>query len=282
MTASIRAGSLRAAAWLTAALFCCGGAPALAAGPILAGGTGSGSRLLQALADEYQKTGRGAPVRVVDPPLGSGAAIKAVREGRLHLAISARPLEGDEKGANLVQSDFARTPFVFATRDGERSGGFSLVHLADVYRSRLGRWDNGAPIRVILRPSFDADTATIRGMSPALDAAVNHAFDRQGMVTAASDMEALDLIEDTPGSLGPTTLGLVRLRNSAVRVLPLAGKMPSAAALADGSYPWYKALYLVVRRNPPPEVQAFLDFLQSPPARDLLVRTEHLPAAHGK
>lgn len=281
MKASTLTASRRIAAWLIVAVFLCAAAlRAPAAETLLAGGTGSGSRLLQALADEYRKSG-GAPVRVVDPPLGSGAAIKAVKEGRLQLAISARPLERDEADAELVQREFARTPFVFATRDGQRTGGFSLAQLADIYAGRFGRWDNGAPIRLILRPGFDADTAAIRAMAPPLDAALTQALERPGMVTASSDIEALELIGNTPGSLGPTTLGLVSLAGSGVRVFPVAGRTPSAAALADGQYPWFKSLYLVFRRNPPAEVQAFLDFLQSPQARDLLIRTEHLPA-HAK
>lgn len=261
---------------------CLAALPAWAAEPILVGGTGSGSRLVQVLVDEYRKTPGSAEVFVIDPPLGSGAAIKAVREGKIHVAVSARRLEGDERKGDLLEIEFARTPFVFATRDGERKEGFSLAQLANVYSGRLGQWDNGAPIRLILRPDFDADTAAIRAMAPGLDDAMTRSLDRKGMVTAASDMEALELIEQTPGSLGSTTLGLVRLMDSRVRVLSIGGKLPSAKALAEGSYPWFKALYLVVSRKPGADVRGFLDFLQSPQVSDLLARSEHLPASHGK
>ncbi len=270
------------AAWFAGLMICCFCAfPAIAADVILVGGTGSGSRLLQALVDEYRKTAPNADIRVIDPPLGSGAALKAVRAGKLHMAISARRLEGDERNGEMLELDFARTPFVFATRDGKRSGGFDLKQLADVYAGRLASWDNGAPIRLVLRPSFDADTAAIRAMSPGLDDAMTRALDRKGMVTASSDIEALNLIEQTPGSLGSTTLGLIRLMNANVGVLPIAGQVPSAEALAAGNYPWSKVLHLVVRRQPGAQVQAFLDFLQSPQVGEFLLRSEHLPAPHG-
>lgn len=269
-------------AWFAAALCIFVPLPAVAAEPILVGGTGSGSRLLQALVEEYRKTGQDPDILVIDPPLGSGAAIKAVRMGKLHAAVSARPLEGDERNGALVEMEFARTPFVFASRDGERPGGFSLVELAKAYTGGLARWDDGAPIRLILRPNFDADTIAIRAMSPGLDEALNQALERKGMVTASSDMEALQLIGETPGSLGSTTLGLVRLTNSNVRVFPIAGHTPSARALAEGDYPWSKVLYLVHRREPGARVQALLDFLHSPEARDFLARSEHLPASHGR
>lgn len=283
MTGSKCSAALRAVAGLVAAAaFMAGALPALAAGPILAGGTGSGSRLLQALADEYARTARGAAIRVADPPLGSGGAIKAVREGKLHLAISARPLEGGERGGELVEIELARTPFVFASRNGVRSGGFSLGQLEAIYGGRLANWDDGSPIRLILRPSFDADTQLLRSMSPGMDKAVPQALERKGMVIASSDMEALEIIEHTPGSLGATTLGLIRLQNSEVQLIAVAGRMPGAKALADGSYPWFKPLYLVTGRQPPADLQAFLDFLRSPQAAELLLRTEHLPAFHDK
>ena len=270
-------------AWFSAAMLClCGALPAIAAEAVLVGGTGSGSRLLQALADEYHKSAPTAQVIVVDPPLGSGAAIKGLKTGKLQVAVSARRLEGEEKQWDLVEIEFARTPFVFASRDGERSGGFSLVQLADVYAGRWGAWDNGAPIRLILRPDFDADTIAIRAMSPRLGQAVTQALARQGMVTASSDMEALKMIEEIPGSLGPTTLGLVRLLNSGVHVFPIDGRTPSAKALAERSYPWFKTLYLVIRKQPGADVQAFVDFLRSRQAGDFLARSEHLPVSHAK
>lgn len=270
------------AAWFVAAFCWAGVLPAPAAEAILVGGPGSGSRLLQALADEYAKTARGAQVVVADPPLGSSAAIRAVREGKLRLAISTRPLKDDELGGDLVELEFARTPFVFASRDDVQGGGFTLGELEDIYAGRRMQWDNGTPIRLILRSKFASDTRVISAMSPGLDQAASFALDRRGMVVATSDLEALQMIERTPGSLGPTTLGLVRVLDSRVRVLPIAGRMPSARTLSDGSYPWFKTLYLVIPRHPAADVQAFLDFLRSPQAANFLGSIEYLPVSHGK
>jgi phosphate transport system substrate-binding protein len=283
MTKSKGAAPLRLVAGFAAAVLFSAGLPAApAAETILVGGTGSGSRLLQALAHEYAKAAPNPAIRVVDPPMGSGAAIKAVREGKLHLALSPRPLEGDEGGGEVVAFEFARTPLVFASRDDFQGGGFNLEQLEDVYTGRRMWWDNGIPIRLILRSRVASDTRAIRAMSPGMDKAVSQSFERKGMVVAASDLEALQMIERTPGSLGPTTLGLIRLQDSRARVLQVAGRAPSAGALADGSYPWFKGLYLVIPRRPPPDVQAFLDFLVSPQAGTFMRRIEHLPVTDGK
>ena len=283
MTGSRLAPLPRIAAWLvTAAALLAGALPSVAAETVFVGGPGSGSRLLLGLAGEFRKSAPGPEVLVADPPIGSGAAIRAVREGRLHIAISVRPLEDEEQNGDLVEFEFARTPLVFASRDGFHESGFTLGELEDIYSGRRTQWDNGTPIRLILRSRFASDSRVIRAMSPGLDKAVSLSLARKGMVVAESDLEALQMIERTPGSLGPTTLGLVRLMDSGARVFTVAGRMPSASALADGSYPWFKTHYLVTRRRPAAAVQAFLDFLRSPQAGDFMARTEHLSVSHGK
>jgi phosphate transport system substrate-binding protein len=272
----------RAIVWISGAMLGLSGAwTTCAADPIIVGGTGSGSRLLQELANEYSASTPSAQIIVVDPPLGSGGGINALKAGKLQIAISARRLEGKERDGNMVELEFVRTPIVFATRDGVRHGGFGLTRLADVLAGRLANWDDGAPIRLILRPQFDSETLCIRTMSPEVDAAMTQALARKGMVFGSSDLEALHLIEQTPGSLGPTTLGLVRLLRSDVHVLSINGQAPSAKATADGRYPWFKTIYLILRKPTGPEVQAFIDFLQSRRARDLLARTEHIPVSNG-
>jgi phosphate transport system substrate-binding protein len=271
-------------AWSAGAMLClCGMLPSVLAGEsILVGGNSAGSRLMQVLVDEYRKTTPTAEISVIDPPLGSQTAIEAIKRGKIQIAVSARGLEGEDRDGNLVEIEFARTPLVFATRDGVRRGGFSLRQLAGVFAERVTEWDNGAQIRLILRSQFAIETLRIRAMDTEMDVAMTKALARKGMVFAMSDLEAVQMIENTPGSLGPTTLGLLRLLKSDAQVLPINGRTPSVKALADGSYPWFKTIYLIVPKHPGPELQAFVSFLQSRQAGEVLTRTEYAPLFHGK
>jgi hypothetical protein len=65
-------------------------------------------------------------------------------------------------------------------------------------------------------PSFESDTLGCSGsMSPAMDRAVDAAATlRPGMVTGDNDLDTLKLLAATPGSLGPTTLGLLKTTNT--------------------------------------------------------------------
>ena len=253
-----------------------------AAETVVIGGTGSSGPLMQVLADEFRRAHPQVEFRVIRPPLGSSGAIRALAAGKIDIAVTSRRFDADDAADNLVAAELAATPFVMATRDGARARGFSLAELAEVYRGTLAVWDDGRPIRLILRAPTDSDTMTLRALSPGMDAAVQASARRSGMVTAENDLDTLDLAGKVPGALCPTTLGLLRTLGSDLRPLPLAGAVPSLRALESGSYPWSKNLFVIHAARPSPAVRAFVDFLRGPAAREAMRRADYLPAAHAR
>lgn len=252
-------------------------APGAPPNSIVVGGTGSSAPLIRLLADEFEKTHAGLHVAIMSPPLGSGGGLRALFAGNVDLAISALPPTPEQRLQLGDSFELARTPFVFATRDGQRAQGFRMAELADVYAGRLVKWTNGLPLRLILRSEYDAETRILRSMSRDIDRENRNALHRKGMVIAENDLDALDLIERIEGSLGTTTLGLVKTRNSKVSILMLNGVMPNLAALEHGTYPWFKPLYVVASRSPPPATLRFIEFLRSPRAREIMRHVEYLP-----
>ena len=67
-----------------------------------------------------------------------------------------------------------------------------------------------------------------------------------------------------------STLLQVRAEARPLALLPVGGVAPGLAALANGSYPYAKTLYLVARGDSTVAVQEYLSFLASPAARKLL------------
>ena len=252
---------------------------AVLAQTITVGGTGSAAPIIQRLADAYRKSEPATAITYILPPLGSSGAVRALAAERIDMAVIGRPLSADEQARAGQVTELGRTAFVFASRDGQRAAGFTLTELADVYAGRLTRWDNGAPIRLIVRAETESDTLAMRKMSPAMDAAVTQALAAVGKVVAENDLDAIELIEKTPGSLGPTTLGLVRTEGKAFRLLPVSGVTPSVRALSEGRYPWFKTLFVVVGPQPSPTAQRFLAYLKSAKAKDVLVAADYLPPA---
>ena len=67
-----------------------------------------------------------------------------------------------------------------------------------------------------------------------------------------------------------STLLQVRAEARPLTPLPVSGVAPGLAAIANGSYPYAKTLYLVMRAPSAGAVQQYLAFLASPAGRELL------------
>lgn len=215
------------------------------------------------------------------PSLGSSGGIKAVLAGALDLALSARPLSDDERKQGATSMEYARTPFIFVTSHKGKELDLTLEQLVSIYTGETKAWPDGAPLRVVLRPVGDMDTAYLKGMSPAMDKAVQAALSREGMVVAVTDQEAADTIGRIRGGFGALTLTQLVAEKRPLTVLRMNGTAPSLQALADGSYPYYKTLSLVIGPKTNRETQAFIKFINSPEGRAVLTRTGNL-AKRGK
>ena len=243
------------------------------------GGTGSGSVLIERLAQDYRRLHPGAEVTVVMPPLSSGGGMRALAAGRLDIAIVGRAPKPEETSLPGVGKSFeyARTPLVMAS-SADKAKAVSLKELADVYAGRTLNWPDGRPIRLILRSKTESDIAIMRGASPELSAAIDESYNRNGMAVADNDIDTVDLIANTPGSLGPTTLGFLRLDGRQFAVLTLNGVQPSLESMASGRYTWVKSIYLAASVAPTLDAQRFLAFLWSDHAKQLLTKADFIPA----
>lgn len=211
------------------------------------------------------------------PALGSGGAIKALIAGAIEVAVISRPLSAEEKDHGLVAIEYARTPFIFASWSGNPIDNVTVADLAEFYAARRTHWPNRTPVRLVLRPAADIDTQILSGMSPDLRAAVAAAGKRPGMLFADTDTEAVNLIERTEGSLGPTTLAQVLSERRNAKILKLDGVVPSVKSLANGGDRLHKRLYLVLGPRAGADTRRFAAFVQSPAGRRILERNGQLP-----
>ncbi len=242
-----------------------------AAGTIRVSGTGGAVTSFRFLGDEFRKTHPNIQVAVL-PVMGTSGAVKALLAGKLDIALSARPLNDEERAGAIVARPYAKTPFVFGANDSVKVYGLSLAEAADIYAGRKVRWRDGRRIRLILRPPGDSDVAALESMSPRMKEAVKAALKREGMVVGLNEQDAADAIERTPGGFGALSLSLVLSENRAIGVFPLDGVVPSVQSVKDGSYPHSKTYYAVTRRDSPPAVREFLEFVRSPAGAAVMLK----------
>jgi len=253
---------------------------ALAAGPSAAqdtlriGGTGTAIGMLQQVGAVFSAA-TGVTVEVV-PNLGSTGAVGALRDGWLDIAIPARPLKPDEAAAGLRQVEVLRTAYVIATSHSNPNG-LKSADLAGIFAAEKPTWADGTPIRIILRPRSDTDTALLAELFPGMGAAIETARRRAEVPTAATDQDNVALADRTEGSLVGTTMSQIKTEHRNLHVVPLDGVEPTLANFESGAYRFAKKLYIIVSRNSAPVAQRFVHFPRSPQGVKALRETETLP-----
>ena len=257
---------------VSAIVLMCVALPAtVVADTIKIGGTGSSMQLMRALGDAFHKSRPDVEVAIVSG-LGSRGGKKALLSGVIDIAISADPPTPAEHEQGAAAIEWARTPFVFAASANNPLSGLTPQELVDIYRGKTTAWRNGERLRLVLRPSGDSDNTALRNMSPAMREALNEALSRQGMMVAVTDEDAVDAIQSTPGALGTTTLGLIISGRRPVKALSVNGVAPSPKAIADGSYPYFKTIYIITGARPSQAARRFIDFARSASGREILAR----------
>lgn len=243
---------------------------------IVIGGTGCALGGVQEVAKAFQKQHPAVAIKVV-PSLGSGGGIKAVLAGSLDLALSARPLNEQEKTEGADERPYARSPFVFAIAARAKAYPLTLKQVASIYAGEMSAWPDGSPIRLVLRPESDTDTVLLKRMSPDMESGVRKALSREGMLVAVTDQENADDLSKVKGAFGAATLAQIVSEKRMLQPLQLDNVHPGLATLEKGAYPFSKTFFAVFsRERSNPAVRQFLAFLFAPEGRAILARTGHL------
>lgn len=233
------------------------------------GGTGTALGSMKLLAAAFEKAHPDITVTVL-PSLGSTGGISAVAKGALDIGVISRTFKDEELSLGLQKIEYARTPLVPVTSAGMSISGLSSGEVEKIFRGEMQEWPDGTRIRLVLRPASESDTLSIKNISPEMNEAVDAALKRQGMLIALTDQDSADMIEKIPGSFGFSTLTQIISEKRRMKVLAYNGVLPGIRSLSDGSYPFFKALHLVVRKGPPALVRKFIDFVRSDEGRKIL------------
>ncbi len=267
--------------FITAMIFCCTLPGAVAAEDVLKiGGTGSALGTVKLLAEAYEKSHPGIRVQIF-PSLSSTGGIKAVLEGAVDIGLSGRLLTAEERGKGAIQREYAKTPFGFVTHGKNSVSGLSTKELVEIYEGKRQIWSDGTRIRLVLRPRTDSDTDIIKRISPEMDQAVEAALSRQGMLMGVTNQESNDLVEKTPASLGTSTLAEILSEKRSLKMLSFNGVQPSVKALADGTYPLVKHLYVITTSRTSASAKQFISFVDSPAGRKILSKNGNLVSEDG-
>ena len=240
------------------------------------GGTGAALGAMSKIADAFHKLHPDIEVKIL-PSLGSSGGIKAVAASAIQLAFSSRQLKHEERGVGLIELEYARTPFVFVTRDPVGVAGVTFEGVGQMFSGAIPTWPNGQRIRPIIRPDEEADTRIAKAISAGLARTLDSLQKVPGMVIALTDQDCSEAIGAVSGTLAFTSLSQVLTWERKYQVLSFNGIVPSVANLSNGTYPFYRSFYVVKRADSGESAEMFVDFIRSPQARKILEDTGNQP-----
>jgi phosphate transport system substrate-binding protein len=244
-------------------------------------GSGSALDVLKPLVQEYIRMQPKVTIEM-EKPLGSSGAIKALLAGALDIAVSSKKLKPEEEAQGCRAREYGRMPLAIVTSKGVAKSDISTRELEDIYSGKVRTWPSGEPIRLVLRPEADIDTAILRSLSQGMDSALTAARKEPGMTIAVTDPESNDAVTRIPGAIGASGLSSLLVGKLQLNTLSLNGVKPTAKALSSGAYPLAKEVRFVTTDRLPPAAQKFIDFAYSTKGRAIASRAGLLVTAGDK
>ncbi len=245
--------------------------------PLKVGGTGAVYAILDKLVTEYQRLPHAQPLELIKPPMGSSAGIRAVMAGHIDVAVSGRLLKAEEAQV-LTAKVFARSPLAFVVNGSVGRFAITRNELVHIYQGTLTRWNDGTPLRSVLRPASDADAVLVKSLAPAVEQAYTTAQARPGMAFATHDLENAEMLMKAKGMFGTLTLCQLHAQGLPLQVLALDGTIPSVETLGAGTYPLSKPFILVTRKDHVGATHDFVHFMSSPKAKEILLASRCIPS----
>ena len=241
-------------------------------GGVSVAGSTSVQPFAELLAEEYAIIyPRNAPINVQGG--GSTAGILAVQMGVADIGMSSRDLKLEEKGLNEIP--IVRDAIAVIVNPRNPLNEISSEELREVFAGHIRDWQElGWQHRAITVVTREEGSGTrgafdklVMGVEDATPSAIVQ--DSNGAVRA--------IVADDPYAIGYMSLGLV---NEEVKSLRVDGVEATGQSVARGEYRLVRPFLFLTRGDPEGEVKAFVEFVLSPRAQELLA-SEGLVKAGG-
>jgi phosphate transport system substrate-binding protein len=243
------------------------------------GDVATANSVVTEVANAWEKAGHG---HIELQPFNTASGIDAVANGTADLAGSARPSDNSAQNAQLTFTPVAWDGLVIITQSSNPISNLTLKQVHDIYYGKIHNWNEvggkDAPIDVYAVASpGDGVEYSLRTLL----------FGRGNQPVAAPRLYVNTRKLEEGIALNPNGLGVATLAgisgNPKVKAIPVNGKAATVANIADGSYPLFIPLYLVTNPSSPKaaDAQAFVDFMQTDPAKAALRKHAVLPYQDG-
>ncbi len=222
---------------------------------------------LSDLAKDYEKlTG----IKIFVRGGGSVIGLEDLRSGNVDFAASCREgIEGDPEDIEFIP--VAWDALVFIVHKSNPVNGISMETARAIYAGKTANWKelkgNDAPIKVFLsRPTKGLSGVESSTRKMILNGVEPPKTPNTSFMASTAIVE--QMVEKTPEGFATTGFSSARKRD--VKLLKVSGAAPSKENIVAGRYPLKRPLFLVVPKNPKPEVKKFVEFVLSKKGQRLI------------
>lgn len=216
---------------------------------------------------------------------GSDHGIQTALAGGSRIGMVSRDLHADE-ARTLTAYPVGLDGVAVFVNESNPIAGLTHQQVTAIYAGQINRWaalDKAAADERIVRVGKLTGRST-RGLFDGF-------FGLQGQdYPAGTHMIGANIAGILYVGIDPLAIGYVSIGSldhaqkfgAPVKVLPIDGVAPSMEAVASGRYPYRRPLNLVTRGPAQGEALRFIQWLQSPPGRQVVAAEGFLPVAESR
>lgn len=198
---------------------------------------------------------------------GSGAGIKAAREGSADIGSSSRELKEEEKGT-VVETVIAYDGIAVIVHSSNSISEITMDDIKKVFTGEITNWSelggSNAPITVYTREEGSGTRGAFTEI--AFGEGINitpHA------IIQNSNGALRTAIAGDPNGIGYLSFGYL---NEEVKDLKVDGVEPLAENVKNGSYPISRPFLYLTKEEPTGLVKAYMDFVLGPEGQEIVAK----------
>jgi phosphate transport system substrate-binding protein len=244
--------------------------------------------LALAWAEAYQNIK--PDVRISVTGGGSGTGIAALLNGTVSIANASRAIKPEEidtakqNGVDPVEFVVARDAIAVIVHPNNPVNQLTLQQISDIYSGSISNWSEvGGEDRPIVRLSRETNSGThvyFLETVLRLGSKDNKTLFSMDTLLLPSSEGITAEVSDNPNAIGYDGLGYIvpEVKMLAVAKETASGYIiPSAVTVNDGTYPISRDLYMYTNGQPSDEIKAYLDWIISPAAQEIVTNLGFVP-----
>ncbi|MEA1977787.1 MAG: PstS family phosphate ABC transporter substrate-binding protein [Chloroflexota bacterium] len=244
--------------------------------------------LALAWAETYQKIRPEVSLSVTGG--GSGTGIAALINGTVDIANASRQIKSEEQteaeanGITPTEFIIARDAIAIIVNHENPVDNLTLQLISDIYSGKINNWSEvGGEDRPIVRLSRETNSGThvyfLENVLRLGDKQSETLFSVETLLLPSSEGITSE-VRDNPNAIGYDGLGYVTNEVKVVAVgINLKGPFvyPSPETVNSNLYPIARDLYMYTVGEPTGEIKAYLDWILSPQAQEIVSELGFVP-----